>query len=106
MTLNGIDCEFHLPVCALSMDLLSLFLIIISIPVLSNFSTQELVQNSNLQRRALGLAVSFLPAIVITLINVIAPAIFDVLVAAEQYNLEREIQVTQSDIRQFTSLYS
>ena len=43
--------------------------------------------------RVYKMAVEFLPALVITLINVVFPFVFDILVRLEVYKLEREVQV-------------
>ena len=43
--------------------------------------------------RALEMAIKFLPAVAITVINFVLPFIFDYLVTLEHYKLEREVQV-------------
>ena len=47
-------------------------------------------------QRVREMAVEFLPALVITLINVGFPFVFDILVRLEVYRLEREVQVGRS----------
>ena len=48
---------------------------------------------NELARRAIEMLVEFIPAVAITLINIVFPAIFDILVTVEKYDLEREVQV-------------